>query len=86
MWNTHPRVDGLLNIWVREQEHPGLPIREVETVTVGRAPDRSDVELALLGFDPPLERVMEWKYHPSKFGYPFWWADLTIINQTGGAA
>lgn len=85
MWNTNPRVHGLLNIWVREQEHLGGPIREVETVTVGTFPGH-DVDGALLSFDPPLDRVMEWKYHPSKFGYPFWWADLTTINQTGGAA
>lgn len=85
MWNTHPRVHGLLNIWVREQERLGGPIREVETVTVGTFSGR-DVDGALLSFDPPLERVMEWKHHPSDFGYPFWWADLTIINQTGGAA
>lgn len=81
MYNVESQHEGLLNLWVREQEHLGAPIREVETVSIGMFPDRLTAEGALADYDPPLIRWMDWRYHPSPLtGWPFWWADLQQVN------
>lgn len=80
MWNTHPTVHGLTNLWVREQQHLGGPIREIETRTIGRDVRGDEVDGLLLDHRPPLRRVMDWRFYPSEYGYPFWWADLEQIG------